>query len=331
MTRITFALPATFGLLCAGALALEAMDRPQEARTRHTAAQDAKEGKKNECFAELGDVRGKDLWTRGGEDEIDLGDFSDFLVDAGSGKITHAIISSGGVGSVGDTLRALPCGKIEWSADEDGERKAYASLSEDEFDDIAEFKPENADRLVREARDRANASGAIAREGAAGAGKAGTTVASARVAATSLMYSRIEGLEVYEPEGDEAVTSIASIYADTDRNAICFMAVELDNATYAVPFESFKMRVTNRDDAEDVDDLEYAFVAPLTVTEMSDAPTMSEDEDEDRTLANPKFVRSIYAFYDVRDPRDGISSRLDAKRGHGEQKSAKGGRRSDRD
>lgn len=328
MTRNIYALPATFGLLCAGAIALEAPERPQDDRARPTADQDTSEAKKNKCFAKLDEISGMDLWTREGEDETDLGDFNDFLVDAQNGKITHAIISSGGVGGVGDTLRALPCEKIKWIEDEDGERKAYVDLSEDEFDGMAEFEEENADRLVQEARNRADASGAVAREGSGRTGDSGTTTASARMLATSQMYSNISELDVYEPNGDEAVTSIGSIYVDTDRNAICFMTVEIEDATYVVPFESFKLRVTNRDEAESVEDLEYAFVAPRAAAQMEGAPTMSEDED--RTVTNPKFVRSVYAFYGVEDPREGMSSRSDAMRDRAKSKDAEGGRDSDR-
>jgi len=324
MTRTIYALPATFGLLCAGAIAFEAAERPQDDRDRPTTNQDRDDAKKNKCYAKAESITGMDLWTRSGEDETDLGDISDFLIDAETGKITHAIISSGGIGGVGDTLRALPCDEIKWVEDDEGERKAYVDLSEDAFAEIQEFDEESADRLVREARTRMDAPESVAREGAGKKGEAGTRAASARMRAMAQMTSDISGFDVLAPGGDEAVSSVGDVYIDTERHSVCFVSMEVDDAMYVVPFKALEIRVTNREEAEDVDDLEFAYVAPRTVEQMKQAPRISEDEG--RTMENPEFVRAVYAFYDMEDPRESKSDRLrDAKRERDGDRDAKRG------
>lgn len=315
MTRTIHTLPATFGLLCAGAVALDAADRPQDDRTRPTANQDRADPKKNECYAKAGSITGMDLWTRRGAEEADLGDIEDFLIDAETGTITHAIISSGGIGGVGNTLRALSCGDIEWvegDDGDDGDRKAYVDLSEDAFAELPEFDEENADRLVREARARMEASGSVAREGAGKKGEAGTRAASARMRAMAQMTSEISGFDVLAPGGDETLSSVGDVYIDTERRSISFVTIEVEDAMYVVPFRALELRVTNREEAEDVDDLRFAYVAPRSLEQMARAPRISEDED--RTLENPEFVRSVYAFYGMEDPRENDPDRTDAAR-----------------
>lgn len=323
MTRNIYTLPATFGLLCAGAIALEAQDRPQDGRPAPAADQDAARAEKNTCYAKAGSIVGMDLWSRPGEDRSDLGDIRDFLIDSETGQVTHAIISSGGLGDVGDTLRAIPCDRIEWSEDEDGERQAHVDLSEDAFAKIPEFDEDSADRLVREARERVDAAGKVAREGAGKRGDAGTTTASARLRTMAQMASDIGEFDVLAPGGDEAVSSIGDVYIDTERRTVCFVSIELNDATYVVPFRALELRVTNREEAEDVDDLEFAYVAPRTAEQMKRAPRISEEGN--RTLENPEFVSAVYAFYDMEDPRASDADRTDAARDRGGKPDAKRG------
>lgn len=64
----------------------------------------------NSTRHELGDFVGQELRGANGED---IGKVKDFIIDAKTGKIVFAVISSGGFAGLGDTLRLLPFQALE--------------------------------------------------------------------------------------------------------------------------------------------------------------------------------------------------------------------------
>lgn len=82
---------------------------------------------------------GLEVRTDGGER---LGTLKDFVIDAASGKIAYAVVSSGGVLGAGDTLRAVPANAVQRSTAIDGfvihidpaRWTDVPALSEDDFD-----------------------------------------------------------------------------------------------------------------------------------------------------------------------------------------------------
>lgn len=60
---------------------------------------------------------GNDLLDANGEK---LGSIKEFMIQAESGRVVYAVVSSGGVAGIGDTLRLLPFQAIQRTADKDG-------------------------------------------------------------------------------------------------------------------------------------------------------------------------------------------------------------------
>lgn len=92
------------------------------------------------------DLKGREVVGSAGEK---LGDFSDFIVDARSGKISHAVISSGGVLGVGAKLRAVPIEAIRQEGTADEQRFAI-NLDEARWKQAPVFAADQVATLERE-------------------------------------------------------------------------------------------------------------------------------------------------------------------------------------
>lgn len=272
----------------------------------------------SENFHRDSEIRGMDLWSAEDADgeRADIGDINDFVVNARTGAISHVVISSGGLGSVGDTLRALPWADIRWSENEDGERTASIDMSEDAFQALKGFDEKDLDKLVGKKAVEANAerlkdaSKDLGRDDVEDAAKG--LRESAGVMATNHLCSDLTGLDVFGPGEDEAFTSIGSLVFDCDNAAVAFVTLEANDEEYLVPFSTLAIRPIapeEGEEIEDADDVEYAAHAPRNEAGMKGAPTI--DEDEKRTAMNPRFRAEVYAHYEMKGPKYPIVSKAD--------------------
>ncbi len=65
------------------------------------------------------ELTGMNVHNRSGES---LGEIKDFVIDAKSGQVVYAVVGSGGVLGIGETLHAVPASALQHETVEDGER-----------------------------------------------------------------------------------------------------------------------------------------------------------------------------------------------------------------
>lgn len=85
-----------------------AYSKPASADARTRAALNDARGRS------VSDLLGQDVYGTGNED---LGEIKDFIVDTQSGKITYAVVSSGGILGINQSLRAVPIDALRVSGD----------------------------------------------------------------------------------------------------------------------------------------------------------------------------------------------------------------------
>ncbi|QDV09089.1 PRC-barrel domain protein [Planctomycetes bacterium Poly30] len=235
---------------------------------------------KSTNFHRDSEIIGMDLWTTVATEDgekVDIGDIRDFVVDSKSGRISHVVISSGGVGSVGDTLRPITWDQIKWSENEDGEKVAMVDMSEKAFDAIAEFDAEKINMMN------------TARPVDASAGKDKKMVAS-----TNHLCSDIAELDVYGPGEEDSFTSIGECVINCDTGTIAYLTLEANDETYLIPFSAFQIQPISGEEAGE-EDIEFAAWAPHGEEALKAAPTI--DEDTKMTAQNPTFRKTVDSFY----------------------------------
>lgn len=251
---------------------------------------------KSTNFHRDSEIIGMDLWTTVATEDgekVDIGDINNFVIDSKSGRISHVVISSGGVGDLGDTLRTISWNQIQWSEDEDGDKVAMVQMSEKAFDAIAEFDPEKINKLD----------------------PAKTIEASARktppmMASTNHLCSDIGELDVYGPGQEESFTTIGDCVINCDTGTVAYFTIEANDDSYLIPFSAFSIQPISGEEAEE-EDIEFAAFAPHTEEALKNAPTI--DEDTMMTAQNPEFRKRVDGFYKSKnadkkaDKKDGAS------------------------
>lgn len=289
MNRTLLTLPFALGITASGALALQ--DDAGPARRAAAAAQEA-------APAELApmreaDLRGLDLWTGAGEERTDLGDLRDLVLDPKTGKISHVIVSSGGVGDLGDTLRALPAGAVKITLDDDGDPAAHVTMSKAEFEGYPEITREDVGKLLQRQRRAVEAGAERSRQ----AGGAELSVLDRKDMAPFHFSSALADLGVYAPGADEAAGEVGEVMVDWNRKMVSFVTFEHEDRTLVLPFAAVRVHAVNADDVEDEADRVYGVRLPRTLEDLGAAPYL--DAEQGFELSNPDFVKRVRAFYGV--------------------------------
>lgn len=235
---------------------------------------------KSTNFHRDSEIIGMDLWTAVATedgDKVDIGDIHDFVIDSKTGRISHVVISSGGVGSLGDTLRTLTWNQIQWSENEEGDKVAMVDMSEKAFDAIAEFDAEKINML-----DAKRAIDASAKKDRS------------MIASTNHLCSDIAELEVYGPGEKESFTTVGECVINCDTGTVAYLTLEANDETYLIPFSAFQIQPISGEEAEE-EDIEFGAWAPHGEEALKAAPTIDMDSKMD--ARNPIFRKTVDRFY----------------------------------
>lgn len=239
---------------------------------------------------------GMDLWTRAGQDEgdrADLGDIQDFIIDPASGKVRGVVISSGGLGNVGDTLRRIEFSDLNWHTNTDGELEAWVKWTEEQFDEIPKFRPE----LLRQ-KATIDASSKVQRRSTDKDQEDEKEMAARdmpkgpRMPAVC-MATKISGLDVFGPGELRSFATVSDVVLDCKEGSVAYLTVSYDDAEYLVPMGATKIRSVYTDPRPEEDEL--AVVAGMNKNGMRSAPKI--DEEMNRTARHGKFREAVDRFY----------------------------------
>ncbi len=249
---------------------------------------------------------GKDLHSRPDAEgkRKDLGDLKDFVVDSGTGQVTHVIVSSGGIGGLGDSLRRLPFSDLsvvrERPADGKGEGKLVASVDLDEegFDRLSTItadalEPYRCEAIAASQKDL----GRRAREANSDAATQKAREAHARANALMLL-SELDDLAVracaasHDKEGKsvagEKLGEIEEAWIDVGDGKVMYVTLELDGRELPMPMDTLAVHV-------DTDAKALYVPTPCPSGKLAEAPALAPDEG--RALASEAFRAEVARFY----------------------------------
>jgi hypothetical protein len=301
----------TAAMLIAGfpSLAFAAAQQPgstpkQEHDTRAVSAGDAA------YYAPVSKLIGANVWSRPDSDgdRDDLADVNDLVVDAESGKIDFVILSSGGVGSLGDSLRRVNFSDLTIEHTDGDECKIMMNLGEDEFDRIAKIEekslePYRAKTVAASFRDRE----AKPREASGTQGTTGVREGQMR-ATGAILASELDDFDVrvsmaaFDAEGkrveSDKLGSIDEAWVNTKTGKLEYLTLDYKDRMVVFPHRALISHV-------DVDGKQIYFVAPVAADRLLQAPAF--DESKNWNLRNEEFRRTIDKFYVVKNgDTDGV-------------------------
>lgn len=265
-------------------------------------------------YASVSKLIGANVWSRAeaGGDRDDLADIKDFIVDAETGKVDFVILSSGGVGSVGDSLRRISFSDLRFEHDADkDECKVMVELGEAEFDRIAKIEedsldPYRAKTVAASFRDRQ----AGTREGSGDKQDAGVRDAQMR-ASGAILASELDDFEVrvapasFDNDGKAVETdklgSIDEAWINTETGKVEYLTFDYKDRMLVFPVRAL---VTHAE----ADGKGLFFLAPAA-DRLAAAPAFDEAKKWD--LKNAEFRQNVDRFYATKDgavkkPADGV-------------------------
>lgn len=268
-------------------------------------------------FASASQLIGMNVWSRGIDDKSreDVGDIRDYVVDGKTGTLTHVVVSSGGVGSIGDTLRRMPYSALQFDVTDPKEMKVWVDMKHEDFKALPAIEKSvlapYAGKAIAETR---IAERAKARE--ANAPKAKGDVATVRLPEVSAMLvSELDDLDLRAGRGSvdaageaidgKSVGSIHEAWIDCFAGKVAYLTVEHNGRQVVVPMAAMSAFV-------DYDDKSLYFETPCSMLTLATAPAI--DEKENLTLQNAAFRATIDSFYakldgkPVGEPSSGSSS-----------------------
>lgn len=268
---------------------------PKQERDARTATTDD-----GAYYAAVSKLIGANVWSRPDTDgdRDDLADINDFIVDAESGKVDFVILSSGGIGSVGDSLRRVNFSDLTIEHTEGDECKVMMNLSEDEFGRIAKveeksLEPYRAKTVAASFRDRQTK----AREAAGKEATAGVREAQMR-ATGAILASELDDFDVrasmhtYDADGkpieSEKFGSVDEAWINIKTGKLEYLTLDYKDRMVVFPHRALISHV-------DVDGKQLYFVAPVAADRLMQAPAF--DEAKNWNLRNEEFRQTIDKFY----------------------------------
>jgi hypothetical protein len=266
-------------------------------------------------YATVSKLIGANVWSRADGDgkREDMADINDFIVDAENGKVDFVILSSGGVGSVGDSLRRVNFSDLRF--DHSGEEcKVTMETSEEEFDRIAKIEekslePYRAKTVAASFRERL----ASAREAVGEKQNADVREAQMRTSG-AILASELDDFDVraamasYGADGkavkSDKLGSIDEAWINTETGKIEYLTFEHESRKLVFPHRALVSHI-------DADDNAIFFVAPAA-ERLTAAPAFDDAKKWD--LKNVEFRRTVDAYYVSNDGtvekirREGVGS-----------------------
>lgn len=250
-------------------------------------------------YATVSKLIGANVWSRADAegDRDDIADIKDFVVDAESGKVDFVILSSGGIGSLGDSLRRVNFADLRIEHTGDDECKVTMDKTEDEFDRIAKIDDDalelySAKAVAASFKDRQ----AGAREASGDKKTTGAREGQMR-ASGAILASELDDFDVratmtsYDGEGKplqaDSLGSIDEAWINTSSGKLEYLTFDHAGRMLVFPHRALVSHV-------DSDGEGLYFVAPAA-DRLAAAPAF--DEDKNWNLRNSEFRDTINRFY----------------------------------
>lgn len=296
----------TIALVLAGIPSL-AFAQAQDDATRRggVTTQEDSEKRMAPKYASVSSLIGKNVWSAADpadeSDRDDMADIRDLVIDSKSGKVKSVILSSGGIGNVGDKLRQVDFAELRFTHEGEGkdkECKVSMDTTEKAFDARPVIEQDTLDHYGTKAIVQASKGSQIrAREAGTGEATGKAREAQARLT-ESILGSELDDLDVRAAagsvDGDGKATEandlgdIDELWVDLATGEVAYATFEHDGRTLVFPYSALALHV-------DLDGEKICAVAPTSTAALASAPAI--DENAKQTLDNDEFRRSIDAFY----------------------------------
>jgi len=313
-------LTTAFLILGLPSLTYAAAQQPGSAPPKQDQSPRAATSEQAAYYASVSKLIGANVWSRpeAGGDRDDLADIKDFIVDAESGKVDFVILSSGGIGSVGDSLRRISFSDLRFEHNaENDECKVMVELGEAEFDRIAKIEedsldPYRAKTVAASFRDRQ----AGTREASGDKKEAGVRDAQMR-ASGAILASELDDFEVrvaaasFDGDGKaiqaDKLGSIDEAWINTETGNVAYLTFDYKDRMLVFPFSALATHA-------EADGRGLYFISP-SADRLAAAPAFDEAKKWD--LKNAEFRQNIDRFYAT---KDGAVRKLDGVRRDGDGK-----------
>jgi len=250
-------------------------------------------------YAPVSKLIGANVWSRAGADggdRKDLADINDFIVDAETGKVDFVILSSGGVGKLGDNLRRVNYSDLKITHEPDGDCKVMMEVSEDDFGKIAKIEekslePYKAKTVAASARGQAGTREAAGDKPAAGAREAQMRASGAILASELDDFDVRAAVMSYDADGkpvkSDKLGSIDEAWLNTQTGKIEYLTFENKDRKLVFPHRVLMSHV-------DGEAKSIYFVAP-PADRLATAPAIDDSKKLD--LRNAEFRRTVDTYY----------------------------------
>lgn len=292
-------ITAAFALLAAPALSFaQAQEVPTAPKAR--AGQAVAQDQKAPHFATASKLIGMDILARAttNGERKDIGDVRDFVVDGATGKLTQVIVSSGGVGSLGDTLRLRPFSDLRFDRTDPKAPKIWLDVTEADFDASAKLTKEALDAYGCKAIAEAHLGHQTrVREANAKTQPKDGAIADGHMSLL-MLASELDDFDVRAMAGSvdengasmagESVGSVQDAWIDCSAGSIAYVTVEHNKRSVVLPMASLAP-------IADTEKKTLYFETPCTVAQLAAAPAI--DEKANLTLDNADFRKSITEYH----------------------------------
>jgi sporulation protein YlmC with PRC-barrel domain len=293
-------ITAALALLAVPALSFgQAQEAPKTTPKARTGQVDTQE-QKAPHFATVSKVIGMDVLARAtaNGERKDVADVRDFVVDGATGAVTQVILSSGGVGSVGDTLRMRPFGDLRFDRTDPKAPKIWLDVTEADFDASAKLTKEALDAYGCKAIAAAHGSNAT-RLREAGAKTQPKDGKSADGHMSLLMLaSELDDFDVRTAVGSvgedsdsmvgESLGSVDEAWIDCSAGKISFLTLQHNKRSVVLPMGALVVNT-------DTDKKTLFCETACTVEQLAAAPAI--DEKANLTLDNADFRKSVTEYF----------------------------------
>jgi hypothetical protein len=292
-------ITAALALLAAPTLSFgQAQDVPKAPKARD--GQVATQVDKAPHFATASKLIGMDVLgraTTNGERK-DIGDVRDFVVDGATGKVTQVIVSSGGVGSLGDSLRLRPFSDLKFDRTDPKSPKIWLDVTEADFDASAKLTKEALDAYSCKAIAEAHAGHQTrVREANANTQPKDDVIADGHMSLL-MLASELDDFDVRtladsvnqkrDSMAFESVGSVEEAWIDCAAGTVAYVTVEHNNRSVALPMTSLVPTA-------DTEKKTLFFQTPCTIAQLAAAPAI--DEKANLTLDNADFRKSVTEYH----------------------------------
>jgi len=292
-------ITAAFALLAAPSLSFaQAQEVPKAPKAR--AGQVAAQNEKAPHFASASKLIGMDVLARATTDgeRNDIGDVRDFVVDGATGKVTQVIVSSGGVGSIGDSLRLRPFSDLRVDRTDPTAPKLWLDVTEADFDASAKLTKEALDAYSCKTIAAAHLGHKTnAREASANAQPKDGVIADGHMSML-MLASELDDFDVRAMAGSdvekgdsvvgESIGSVEEAWIDCSTGSVAYVTLQHNKRSVVVPMTSLTPMA-------DTQKKTLYFETPCTLAHLAAAPAV--DEKANLTLDNADFRKSITEYY----------------------------------